>query len=875
MTTSTLKSTIQSAKSGLGAFDLLASLLFKSPEIPEKKTRLSKTKNNKWIAYIDQKDFDNFRSSGFNDEFNKLPYEGYVTYEKGVYAIIGKEQIELFVKNINLELDVVATTFKDKQSIAEIAHDRALLDTLLGKSLTPVEQPLPSDQPATDIQQSPLEKWQSLPLSARYVMMIDAGILPTGYDEDRPPVSTNRKESAALFSMLESDWKPDWQRIVDYFKSDNTMARHSWLLEEAMLYNGDIDKDVYDFEYKLGMALTKDREEAGKTKKGDGIAIRKYRQQVFDLEDSAKKGFSTGDFSEMEKYDKDIFKNTFSFIAEYKNLQLAADENTIEPEGDDSNVKTSKGSKVSTKFTVVEASKLIVSHDEQGKPNPEYPKEFQPRDRARETSQAWVQRVAKDLEPSQLGESRNAAFGAPIIGKDRVVESGNGRAAAIILAYKLNLADEYKAWILKNAKTFGVSESKIKGMKRPVLVRVRTSDVGRVQFAMEANQSDMLAMTATEKAKSDANRLNDSLMSRLSGDGDLNSLANRDFIMDFLKSLGESEAAQYSTTDGMPTKQLYDRVQAALFAKAYNDDRLLEMMAESEKVEIANTIKALNQAAPHFIRARAISHKVTDGVTRQVGDAVELSLDDQAVNALIEATNVIKAAKNSGMSLEEYLKQTNVFGDDVDPVVAQMAISIKENNRSANRMGVAFQTMAEFVADELERRQNESLFVDDPEIELLDVPKAANERLKKQFGDDVKTIGGGTGGFIDIFTETKGQKKDREAFLANQPPKVTDNANIDMLKAVIKGDYDNESSEDLLTRIETAMNGVSFDYDAIMLDSLVSKAMDKWLEVDNKAYLLDSVDFDDTSGIMGWFDNTVSSDHTHGIIGWFDNTEVA
>lgn len=561
---------------------------------------------------------------------------------------------------------------------------------------------------------------------------------------------------------------------------------------------------------------------------------------------------------------------------------LLGDSNTIEPEGDDSNVKTSKGSKVSTKFTVVEASKLIVSHDEQGKPNPEYPKEFQPRDRARETSQAWVQRVAKDLEPSQLGESRNAAFGAPIIGKDRVVESGNGRAAAIILAYKLNFADEYKAWILKNAKTFGVSESKIKGMKRPVLVRVRTSDVDRVQFAMEANQSDMLAMTATEKAKSDANRLNDALMSRLSGDGDLNSLANRDFIMDFLKSLGESEAAQYSTTDGMPTKQLYDRVQAALFAKAYNDDRLLEMMAESEKVEIANTIKALNQAAPHFIRARAISHKVTDGVTRQVGDAVELSLDDQAVNALIEATNVIKAAKNSGMSLEEYLKQTNVFGDDVDPVVAQMAIFIKENNRSSNRMGVAFQTMAEFVADELERRQNESLFVDNPEIELLDVLKAANERLKKQFGDDVKTIGGGTGGFIDIFTETRGQKKDREAFLANQPPKVTDNANIDMLKAVINGDYDNESSEALLNRIETAMNGVSFDYDAIMLDGLVSKAMDKWLEVDNKVYLLDSVD---TSGIIGWFDNTrddsdicwrtglFKDGDMHGIVGWFDNAD--
>jgi len=38
--------------------------------------------------------------------------------------------------------------------------------------------------------------------------------------------------------------------------------------------------------------------------------------------------------------------------------------------------------------------------------------------------------------------------------------------------------------------------------------------------------------------------------------------------------------------------------------------------------------------------------------------------------------------------------------------------------------------------------------------------------LQKRYGENVKAIGGGTtGGFIDIFTETRGQKEDREAFL--------------------------------------------------------------------------------------------------------------
>ena len=417
-------------------------------------------------------------------------------------------------------------------------------------------------------------------------------------------------------------------------------------------------------------------------------------------------------------------------------------ENSIIPEGKDSKIKTAKGNVVDTKFTVIDADQLIISHDADGNLNPEYPKEFQPRDRGRETSQAWVKSTAKDLDPDLLGKSRNASFGAPIIGNDKVVESGNGRAAAILLAYKTGKAEEYRDWLIENADDFKISESKIKSMKRPVLVRVRLSNVDRVQFAMEANQSDMLAMTATEKARADANRLDDTLISSLSSEGDLTAAVNRDFILAFLRSLGTAEAAQHSTTDGMPTKQLYDRVQAALFAKSYNDDRLLQMMADSEKPEIANTIKALNQAAPYFVRARSISEKVTDEVTSKVGDAVELSLDQKAINALVEATKILKMSKDSGMQLEEFLKQGMVFDrDEIDPVVAQMALFIKENNRSPARMGAAFQTMAEFVANELERRQNNLLFPDDPEIDLVDVIKAANMRLKQLYGDDVKAIG--------------------------------------------------------------------------------------------------------------------------------------
>ncbi|MDP3009029.1 MAG: hypothetical protein Q8N30_08165 [Methylococcales bacterium] len=77
--------------------------------------------------------------------------------------------------------------------------------------------------------------------------------------------------------------------------------------------------------------------------------------------------------------------------------------------------------------------------------------------------------------------------------------------------------------------------------------------------------------------------------------------------------------------------------------------------------------------------------------------------------------------------------------------------------------------------------------------------------------------------------------------------------NLEVLNDVRNGRYDSETSEDLLNRIETAANAIDTD----KYNDLISKAMDKWLEVDNGLYLLDSVySYGDTSGIVGWFDNT-------------------
>ena len=87
-----------------------------------------------------------------------------------------------------------------------------------------------------------------------------------------------------------------------------------------------------------------------------------------------------------------------------------------------------------------------------------------------------------------MGDSKLASDGAPIVGSDNIVESGNGRVLALKLAYGRGQATEkqaqkYRQYLSDNAEQFGLSTEQVSSMKKPVLVRERTSDVDRKSFA--------------------------------------------------------------------------------------------------------------------------------------------------------------------------------------------------------------------------------------------------------------------------------------------------------------------------------------------------------------------------------------------------------
>ncbi|MCU0951490.1 MAG: hypothetical protein MUC68_10605, partial [Burkholderiaceae bacterium] len=170
---------------------------------------------------------------------------------------------------------------------------------------------------------------------------------------------------------------------------------------------------------------------------------------------------------------------------------------------------TETGARLEGQYALIEADDMVTSHDRFLRRNAAYPQELQPRERERAASEMQISSISQRLDPARLGASADAATGAPIIGADGLVESGNARSIALSRVYAVDgeKAEEYRGWLRDNAQQFGLSPDQVAGMSKPVLVRVRRTPVNRAEFARQANASTVAAMSPTEQARSDAARL--------------------------------------------------------------------------------------------------------------------------------------------------------------------------------------------------------------------------------------------------------------------------------------------------------------------------------------------------------------------------------
>ncbi|MCT8857532.1 DEAD/DEAH box helicase family protein [Shewanella xiamenensis] len=339
-----------------------------------------------------------------------------------------------------------------------------------------------------------------------------------------------------------------------------------------------------------------------------------------------------------------------------------------------SKVFTPSNKEIETEYQLIEADELIASNDFTGKVDPRYPASRQPRDRSRASSQLQIAAIANDPNPARLADSAESDRGAPIV-SGNIVESGNGRSIGLKEAYARGSAEKYRKYLVDNAEQFGFTNEQISAMKSPVLVRQRITDLTEDEiraFTVDSNKSASLELSPMESAKADSETITDDMLDILSvpDNGNVLSSDNRQFIQAFTKAMNQQELARYLAADGSFNKDFANRVERAIFAKGYNNDKLLELVAESATTEQKNVLNSLANVAGKMARLRSVNQDVWSEVS----------------NILSDATALVMRAKRDGKALSELTSQGDMMTGYVLSEVDTMATAIDANIRSGKKI---------------------------------------------------------------------------------------------------------------------------------------------------------------------------------------------
>jgi hypothetical protein len=384
-------------------------------------------------------------------------------------------------------------------------------------------------------------------------------------------------------------------------------------------------------------------------------------------------------------------------------------------------IVTPTGTRIGVIYEIVDADTLIPASGR-----------LQPRDRTRASSAEQIGELAARLDPARLMPSPEADRGAPIVGPDSVIESGNGRVQAILLAAE-RFPDRYDAYKAAIANVVPIPD----GIARPVLVARRTSeltDVAREAFVREANTSAIARMSATEIAASDARAIGDDVLALYVPGRALTAAENRSFARALMEGLPQAERNVLFLPDGTPNADGVRRLRQALFARAYDAPDMTRLVAELEGGELRGILEALADVAPAWSRLRS---EIAAGRISAELDATAQLLD--AVRLIARAREAATAAGISVRSaIDDALAQIDMLTGAVDPVAAGFVEVFYRGARPRNAADVA-ELLTAYVDEAVNVGSTEArLFMD------LETPNARDvlNAIRRRAGD---TPGGGGG----------------------------------------------------------------------------------------------------------------------------------
>lgn len=255
------------------------------------------------------------------------------------------------------------------------------------------------------------------------------------------------------------------------------------------------------------------------------------------------------------------------------------------------------------RFRVVDLDNLIPSQLPNLAPNPAFPQELQPRERGRLASRRQIESIAKRLSPLRLIVDTHALQeGAPIVGPDNLVESGNGRVLALILARE-QMPERYGPYleaVREDAMKKGIELPE--ATDDPILVRQREapddeSVTERRRFVDEANDDPTLGTSPVEDAWREAEAIPDWVLTQFAKldeeipdanvDKILNSAGFHPAIQAYIEGIPRNEVAALVNRSGTGLNVIgKQRFKSALFAKVFGESdatrNLMETFTEDD-----------------------------------------------------------------------------------------------------------------------------------------------------------------------------------------------------------------------------------------------------------------------------------------------------
>lgn len=310
--------------------------------------------------------------------------------------------------------------------------------------------------------------------------------------------------------------------------------------------------------------------------------------------------------------------------------------------------------------------------------------DLQPRDRSRGTSDAWIKDTAARLDPALLMPASTADRGAPIVGPDHIIESGNGRFGAIEVAYERfpDRAAEYRQHI--EMLGFTVPE----GIERPVLIGRRTSDLGdaaRRDFVVAAQDSGVARMTPTEIARTSARAMTADRLAIFDPSMALDDPGNGGFVRSVLKALPRSERNALFDAGGALNAEGRRRLSGAFFARAWNAPDMIQRFAELEDAgELKSLMNAMDRSAPDWATMRA---EIEAGQVSEVFDISDFVID--AMRMIAQARDASGLGQGVAKVLAEMLDDIDLLEGAVSPLTVRLVHRFYPDGRAASADSVA------------------------------------------------------------------------------------------------------------------------------------------------------------------------------------------